>query len=578
MSKRDTSATSAWTVDALMARADSHVASKEYARSTVEEIIDEEAYAASRARMLVERHAFGPDPAAFAKSLETPSRRRLGWGNTANLLISAGANLAGSAAGKQQQSSNPCGTSNGSANPGSTASTTGSRDYIRHGGRRGWAGPLSPFRLIFAGTKMATQLAIAMLPVGETLLRATVKIQTADVGSTVTFVYDATIKPSQSSPSPCPSPSPYPSPSPPSPSPPSPSPPSPSPPSPSPPSLSPPPNHPSPPPPPNYPPVNQPPPTTGNSTSGNNTSGANNGGNSTNAGSGGGGSGIGGSSNGGASSGGSVDGGGIGGSSNSTNSSSNSTTGSGSSNNSSSGGNSPTTFAAGRVLASRFNLASEEHGDSAPSEKSFAGRLRRMLAELLNRAVQHLPLSPSPLSPRPLENPSGSIHADVSRNLMTAQQNMQKSAASAGKSASKSVNSAKRNTGKSASSASKNAARSANSAQKAASRGTQTAAKDASQSASSAQRQVRSAAQSGMAKFPTFTPWCKTGPYVAAVLIPLGKSCPTPPTSKYVTVFPNFMGKVVQGAVVMRVCKAGPPFVKTCGSVTMTSTVPSCSS
>ncbi|CAI5485243.1 unnamed protein product, partial [Closterium sp. Naga37s-1] len=67
---------------------------------------------------------------------------------------------------------------------------------------------------------MATQIAIAMLPVGETLLRATVKIQTADAGRTVTFVYDAAVQP--------------------------------------------------------YPPVDQPPPTTGSSTSGNSTSGANN--------------------------------------------------------------------------------------------------------------------------------------------------------------------------------------------------------------------------------------------------------------------------------------------------------------
>ncbi|CAI5458210.1 unnamed protein product [Closterium sp. Yama58-4] len=216
MSKRDTSATSAWTVDALMARADAHVATKEYARSTLEEIIDEEAYAAARARMvgvlllstsiratsaeqLLEHPPFGLDPAAVAESLDTPSRRRLGWDNTANLLISAGAQLAGSAASKQQPSSNLCGSSNGATNPGSTAGTSGYRDHHdrRGGGRRSWVGPLSPFRLIIAGTKMATQIAVAMLPVGETLLRATVKIQTADVGKTVTFVYDATIKQSQ---------------------------------------------------------------------------------------------------------------------------------------------------------------------------------------------------------------------------------------------------------------------------------------------------------------------------------------------------------------------------------------------
>ncbi|GJP35656.1 hypothetical protein CLOM_g20174 [Closterium sp. NIES-68] len=51
MSMRDTPATSAWTVDALMAQADSYVATKEYARSTLEEIIDEEAYVAARARI-----------------------------------------------------------------------------------------------------------------------------------------------------------------------------------------------------------------------------------------------------------------------------------------------------------------------------------------------------------------------------------------------------------------------------------------------------------------------------------------------------------------------------------------------
>ncbi|CAI5988055.1 unnamed protein product [Closterium sp. NIES-64] len=59
MSKRDTSATSAWTVDALMARADAHVATKEYARSTLEEIIDEEAYAAARARVAGDRDIAG---------------------------------------------------------------------------------------------------------------------------------------------------------------------------------------------------------------------------------------------------------------------------------------------------------------------------------------------------------------------------------------------------------------------------------------------------------------------------------------------------------------------------------------
>ncbi|CAI5977018.1 unnamed protein product [Closterium sp. NIES-64] len=91
---------------------------------------------AASADQLVEGHAFGSDPTAFTESLDTPSRRRLGWGNTANLLISAGAHLAGSAASKQQQSSNPCGTSNGATNPGSAARTTGSRDYSRHGGRR----------------------------------------------------------------------------------------------------------------------------------------------------------------------------------------------------------------------------------------------------------------------------------------------------------------------------------------------------------------------------------------------------------------------------------------------------------
>ncbi|GJP35657.1 hypothetical protein CLOM_g20175 [Closterium sp. NIES-68] len=519
--------------------------------------------------------------AALEERLETSSRRRLGWDNTANLLISTGSRMAEKAAAKQQQSGNPCGASNGAT--GSSTDAAGSKDARHRDGHgwKGWVGKLSPFRLIAAGTKLATQVVVVMLPVGETLLRSSVRIQTTGDARTVTFVYDASINPSRTpSPSPTPRPPPSPCPSP-SPSP-----------SPSPPSL-----------PPAGPPLTPPP--TGNGTSsGNSTSGSNNGGNSTDAG-GGGGGGIGGASSGGTSVNGTSSGGDIGGSSNSTG---------GSSSNSSSSGNSTTTSLPARMLTALLTSHASE-SPQAESSRGVRGGVSefsapgRMLSTLLDLALRHFPFSrSSSLSVRRLKDSSSSFQGDVSRGLLTAQQNMKRSVTSAGKSASKSVNSAKRSTGQSASSASKNAGQSMNSAQKAASQGAKSAGKDASQSASSAQRQMRSsvnAARKNMAKFPTFTPWCKTGPYVAAVLIPLGKACPTPPTSKFVTVvknnnkryirlskgkagrgcqrqykfqFPNFLGKVIQGAVVMRVCKAGPPFIKTCGSVTMTSAIPSCSS
>eukprot|EP00475_Leptophrys_vorax_P008198 TRINITY_DN15278_c0_g1_i1.p1 TRINITY_DN15278_c0_g1~~TRINITY_DN15278_c0_g1_i1.p1 ORF type:complete len:503 (-),score=-33.26 TRINITY_DN15278_c0_g1_i1:494-2002(-) len=116
-------------------------------------------------------------------------------------------------------------------------------------------------------------------------------------------------------------------------------------------------------------------------------------------------------------------------------------------------------------------------------------------------------------------------------------------------------------------------------------------------------RQVRRLIAAKGSAFPTHTPACNTGPYVAAVVIPLPASCKNPPRGKFVELvrqgakrflrlsygapgagcqrrynfqYPNFHGKVVKGAVIMRVCKAGPPRMQTCQRVTVTTAVPQC--
>ncbi|CAI6001376.1 unnamed protein product [Closterium sp. NIES-64] len=109
-------------------------------------------------------------------------------------------------------------------------------------------------------------------------------------------------------------------------------------------------------------------------------------------------------------------------------------------------------------------------------------------------------------------------------------------------------------------------------------------------------------ADQAAAKFPSYTPYCSAGPYVTAVLIPLGNCRAVPRgnnarivragNSRFIRLdlgrpvrgcqrsyrfqLVNFRGRVVRGPVTLRVCRAGKPGAATCGPVTVTSAVPSC--